>query len=34
MDGAVKYTGAANDRDLLLSNIGTTPTGTRTDQLP
>jgi len=31
----VKYTGAANDRDIILSNIGgTVPTATRQEQMP
>ena len=35
LDGAVKYTGSANDRDPILVNIGsTTPNSTRTEQLP
>ena len=35
MDGVVKYTGAANDRDLILQSIGgTVPTNTRVAGLP
>jgi hypothetical protein len=35
MDGTVKYTGAANDRDIILLNIGGgSPTLTRLAQLP
>ncbi|MBK6410884.1 MAG: hypothetical protein IPF78_14550 [Flavobacteriales bacterium] len=35
MDGTVKYTGADNDRDLLLLNIGgLSPTTVITEQLP
>ena len=35
LDGVVKYVGANNDRDPILQNIGgTTPTNTRTQQLP
>jgi len=35
MDGTVKYTGAGNDRDVILVNIGgTVATNVRTDQLP
>jgi hypothetical protein len=35
MDGAVKYTGSGNDRDIILTTVGsTTPTNTRTQQLP
>jgi len=35
MTGQVKYTGAANDRDPILVNIGgTVPTTTRLEQLP
>ncbi len=35
MDGVVKYTGSANDRDIILTNVGsTTPIDTRTQQLP
>jgi hypothetical protein len=35
MDGVVKYTGANNDRDPILVNIGSTvPTQTRSAQLP
>jgi len=35
LDGQVKYTGASNDRDPILVNIGgTVPTNTRVQQLP
>jgi hypothetical protein len=35
LDGAVKYTGAGNDRDVILNNIGgVIPTNTRIEQLP
>lgn len=35
MDGTVKYTGAGNDRDVILENIGgTVPTNVRLQQLP
>ena len=35
LDGTVKYTGSANDRDPILQGIGgTVPTLTRTEQLP
>jgi len=35
LDGVVKYTGAANDRDVVLSTIGgTTPTAVRLEQVP
>jgi len=35
MDGLVKYTGAGNDRDPILTNIGgVVPTNTRPQQLP
>ena len=35
MDGLVKYTGNKNDRDRVLLSIGgTTPSSTRSDQLP
>ncbi|MBK7619934.1 MAG: hypothetical protein IPJ10_16295 [Flavobacteriales bacterium] len=35
LDGEVKYTGARNDRDIILQNIGgVVPTNTRTEQLP
>lgn len=35
MDGQVKYTGAANDRDPILQNIGgSVPSNTRVEQLP
>jgi hypothetical protein len=35
MDGWVRYTGAANDRDPILLNVGsTTPNGVRQQQLP
>lgn len=35
MDGIVKHTGIANDRDPILSNIGgTVPSAVRVEQLP
>jgi hypothetical protein len=35
LNGVVRYTGAANDRDPLLQNIGgSVPTNTREQQLP
>jgi hypothetical protein len=35
MDGLVKYTGANNDRDPILTNVGgTIPTNVRSEQLP
>ena len=35
LDGLVKYTGASNDRDLILQNIGgQVPTALRQEQLP
>ena len=35
LDGVIKYTGAGNDRDPILLNIGgTVLTNTRTQQLP
>jgi len=35
LDGVVKYTGTANDRDVILNSIGgTTPTATRVATLP
>ena len=35
LDGEIKYTGSANDRDVILINVGsTTPNHTRTQQLP
>lgn len=35
MDGEVKYTGADNDRDVILVNIGgTVPTNVRYQQIP
>lgn len=35
MNGQVKYTGSGNDRELILQNVGgTSPTATRTEQLP
>ena len=35
LDGIVRYTGASNDRDPILVNIGgTVPTNTRVQQLP
>jgi hypothetical protein len=35
LDGAVKYTGVGNDRDVILLNIGgSVPTTTRNAQLP
>ena len=35
MDGVSKYTGADNDRDPILVNIGgTVPTNTRVEQVP
>ena len=35
LDGVIKYTGANNDRDIILSNVGsTTPNNSRTQQLP
>ncbi|MBK6755573.1 MAG: hypothetical protein IPG69_18775 [Flavobacteriales bacterium] len=35
MNGQVKYAGSANDRDILLQNIGgSVPTATRNAQLP
>ena len=35
LDGVIKYTGTANDRDIILTNVGsTTPNNTRTQQLP
>ena len=35
LDGVVKYTGANNDRDVILQNIGgTVPTNVRVEQLP
>jgi hypothetical protein len=35
MDAVVKYTGSANDRDIILLNIGgSVPTNTRAEQLP
>ena len=35
MDGQVKYTGANNDRDLILQNVGgVVPTNIRVEQMP
>ena len=35
MDGVVRYTGAGNDRDIILQSIGgSVPTNTRSAQLP
>ncbi len=35
MDGIVRYTGADNDRDLILQNVGgVIPTAMRMEQLP
>ena len=35
LDGVVKYTGSANDRDPILINLGgVVPTNTRTEQMP
>jgi len=35
MNGIVKYTGTANDRDPIILNVGsTTPNGARAGQLP
>jgi len=35
LDGVIGYTGTANDRDIILTNVGsTTPIDTRTQQLP
>jgi hypothetical protein len=34
LNGTVKYTGAGNDRDLILQTIGIVPTNTRVQQLP
>ncbi len=35
LDGTVKYTGGANDRDIILLNIGgSVPTNIRNGQLP
>ena len=35
LDGVIKYTGTASDRDIILTNVGsTTPNNTRTQQLP
>ncbi|MBP7513925.1 MAG: hypothetical protein KA791_05230 [Flavobacteriales bacterium] len=35
MNGIIIYTGTANDRDIILTNVGsTTPTNTRWQQLP
>jgi len=35
MDGVVKYTGSANDRDIILNNVGsTTPNNSRVATLP
>jgi len=35
LNGQVKYTGSANDRDPILVNVGsTTPNNVRTQQLP
>lgn len=35
MDGDVKYTGTANDRDLILQTIGgVVPTAVRVEQIP
>jgi hypothetical protein len=35
MDGVVKYTGSANDRDIILTKVGsTTPNNTRVATLP
>ena len=35
LDGSVKYTGSANDRDIVLQTIGgSAPTAVRTAQLP
>ncbi len=35
LDGTVKYTGGANDRDPILVNVGSTvPTNTKEQQLP
>jgi hypothetical protein len=35
LDGAIKYTGSGNDRDVILVNVGsTTPNNSRLQQLP
>ncbi len=35
LDGVVKYTGTANDRDPIIINLGgTTPNAVRTEQVP
>jgi hypothetical protein len=35
MDGSIRYTGARNDRDIILQNVGgVVPTNVRTEQLP
>ena len=35
LDGTVKYTGTANNRDPILINVGgTVPTNTRVEQVP
>ena len=35
LDATIKYTGASNDRDIILANIGgAMPTNTRPQQLP
>ena len=35
LDGVIKYTGSGNDRDIILTNVGSTmPNNTRTQQLP